>query len=78
MVRIVGTVKHVVHSKGYVKSHELCSDFYFSKKVSIGAVLYYSNLGIPTSKEKVQNTSQPEAKDKLYLYFVFFFSLSKL
>lgn len=29
----------------------------------------------PTSREKVQNTSQPEAKDKLYLHFVGFFFL---
>lgn len=27
----------------------------------------------PTSREKVQNTSQPEAKDNLYLHFVGFF-----
>jgi len=49
VVTIAGTVRHledVVTSKEYERSHKLCSDFYFSKKVSKGqisfrAVLYY-------------------------------------
>lgn len=73
VVRIVGTLRHledVVSSKEYERSHKLCSDFCFSRKVSKGQISFRAVLYLfcwrltesPTSREKIQNTSQLKLK----------------
>lgn len=72
-VKMFSALRHledVVSSKEYERSHKLCSHFQISKGKFLSELFCTISLEeSPVSSEKVQNTLQSEAKNKLYLHF---------